>query len=47
MRLIILGLYLCLAGCAAHAVRCDSHLQPINSPAPKPAGESDHGSPPP
>jgi hypothetical protein len=39
MRLIILGLCLCIVGCAAQAVRCDSHLQPINSPAPKPASE--------
>ncbi len=34
MKLCIL--YVLLAGCASHTVRCDTHLQPINVPAPKP-----------
>lgn len=32
MRLIICIAWL-LSGCSNHAVRCDSHLQPINAPA--------------
>jgi hypothetical protein len=32
MRLIICSLLL-LTACAAHDVRCDGHLQPINLPA--------------
>ncbi len=33
MRLIFCS-YLLLTACASHGVRCDGHLQPINSPAP-------------
>jgi len=29
-----------LCACAAHTVRCDSHLQPINAPATKGAAVS-------
>jgi len=33
MRLIFCW-YLLLTACASHGVRCDSRLQPINSPPP-------------
>jgi hypothetical protein len=33
----IICLSILLQGCASHAVRCESHLQPINAPAPKSA----------
>jgi hypothetical protein len=38
MRLIYFALIL-LSGCAAHDVRCDAHLSPINPPAPPAARE--------
>jgi hypothetical protein len=34
MRFILLCL-LFVGGCSNSAVRCDAHLRPINSPAPK------------
>jgi len=32
MRRLLLCFALCLSGCSAAGVRCDSHLQPINPP---------------
>jgi hypothetical protein len=41
MRLI-LCLALALNACSTAAVRCDKHLQPINTPAPKIASLTTH-----
>ena len=36
MKIIVLfSMCLVAQGCASHAVRCDSHLEPINTPAAK------------
>ena len=37
MRMMVC-LFLLLAGCVTHAVRCDARLVPINLPAPGSAG---------
>ena len=37
MLRFIICFSLLLQGCAAHAVRCESHLQPINPPTGKSA----------
>jgi hypothetical protein len=39
MRMMVC-LFLLLAGCATHAMRCDAHLVPINRPAPGSAGDA-------
>ena len=41
MKILVLCVCLMVQGCASHTVRCDVHLEPINSPAAKLSGNAE------
>jgi hypothetical protein len=40
-KIMLMTGFACLAGCAAHVVRCDERLEAINAPRPRPTRGAD------